>query len=439
MGALRRAEDGTITLDQGLANAEPQILRVRIRTGDTETGVSKVPSPVAEDAPIESLILEARNTIFSQELWQELNREARTLAAYGVKSEDDTLVFPLSTDKTIILDLVSLGDLSLQSSGTDDDVAEGVTIAFDLLLNLSHRQNHRKRTQPPASISGEKQTTPPYNLLRPFLNRLKHQETIANIHTLLRPLCRALRSALPKLSPKYNLTTTVRQINPDYPEPEQVLMRLTENLEAVTIFTITEEVSITITARSQTAQIGSSFYVEASPALGEICPPHPEKPYSTFAALREYVEYAVACGLAFTMSSKPPVHLITPFLSDPNDGWQITAQSNILKKSLPNQKSKQLAITVRSRWLSAMGKQEQGAKIRVTWEWTNGGILGEVGEKLGEMMEAEIVETKKGTGNGVSHKGQGWYEWTVKADEEWGRGEGEVVKSLIDIAEDAGA
>jgi mediator of RNA polymerase II transcription subunit 17 len=426
---LRRSDDGTITLDQGLAHVEPETLRVRIRAGSIETGSSKVPAPVPEDGPIESLILEARNTIFAQELWQELNREARTLGAYGVRSKDDTLVFPLSEEKTIVLDLVSLGDLSPHSSGVDDHVAEGITIAFNLLLTLAHRQNHRKRTQPPVSISGEKQATQAYNLLRPFLTRIKHQETVSRLHTLLRPLCRALGSALPGFSPEYNMNTAVHEIGSDYPEPEKVLMRLTNNLQTATTFTITEDISMIITVRTNMAQVGSTFTVEASAALIGLCPPPPARfdtAFKTFSALQNYIHYAVACGLAFTVSSKPAGDgPVLSSLMGSMEGWQITAQPNVLRKTLPTQQTKQLAISILS--------ERQRAKIRVAWELTKSDIVLDNENSL----EKKLGEARKGS-NGATKRGDGWFEWTDLRSESWDDNEGEVVESLMQIVEAAG-
>ncbi|KAF4626798.1 hypothetical protein G7Y89_g11358 [Cudoniella acicularis] len=112
LAALRRNPDGTLSLDQGLMSTEPQTLRVRIQVNGSDTGSSSIPKSFPEDSPIESLILQARNTIFSTELWQELNREARILGSYNVRSTNDTLILPLSSTKNIVLDLV-LGYLSV--------------------------------------------------------------------------------------------------------------------------------------------------------------------------------------------------------------------------------------------------------------------------------------------------------------------------------------
>jgi len=442
---LRRSEDGTITLDQGLDNAEPQILRVRIRTGTTETGVSRVPRPVAEDAPIESLILEARNTIFAQELWQELNRESRALGAYGVRAKDDTLVFPLSKDKTIIVDLVPLGDSSSHSSGTDDFIAEGITIALSLLLSLAHRHNHRKRTQPPVPFSIEKQTAQPYNILRPFLTRIKHQETISQLHSLLRPLTHVLKSVLPHASPKYNLKPTIWELSPDLPKPAQVLMRMSDSLEAITVLTNTEDVSMTITTRSGMSQIGSHFTIDVTPALAKICPPpQPNHPFSTFSAVREYIFYATACGLSHIISNDTTNSIASK-------GWQMTAQPNILKKApnLSSQKTKQLAISISlvPGSISSALQLHPGVKIRAIWEWSRGEIIMDSKKYKDDDNAMQDVVHQKGLGDDIdavkvkmgeegAGGGAGWYRWQVR-DGEWDEGEGVAMKSLAQVIEEA--
>ncbi len=439
---MRRNEDGTITLDQGLATPEPQTLRVRIQDGKIETGASAVPKAAVEGAPVETLILEARNTIFAEELWQELNRESRTLGAFSVKSKDDTLICPLSDSKTIIIDLVPLGDSPSHFSGPDNQTAEGILLALNLLLSYAHRQNYSRRTQPPPLITNEKRTTPPYNLLRAFLTRLKHEETVSQMHNLMRPLCRALQAASVKPA-TYALKPKVWPFLSQYPIPERMVMTMTDRLETITTFAITEDMSITITAQTGLLKVVTFFVLGVSPALAATCPNPPS--LMSFAALRDYIHYTTACALASTFSSQS---ILQPNVT--GDGWHLTAQSNVLKKTLlPSQKSKQLSISVRSLQASTSGKKRDGARIRIVWEWMKGDAV--VGEE--ENFEATMKEKPNIQFPGPDffdlyndrkpekkRRREGVYDWVAwnNAKGGWDDGEGEVTKDFAQVMEEAG-
>lgn len=399
--------------------------------------MSHIPQPVPEGAPIESLILEARNTIFSQELWLELHRESRTLGAYGVRVKDDTLTLPFTQDKTIVLDLVPLGTSKLNTSGEDNNLAEGISVAFNLFLILAHRQNHRKRSQAPIPKSTEKQSTPPCNLMRPFLTRIKHQEMIHNTHTILKPLCRALNHALPKTSPKYSIKSTMSDRISDIPKPEQVLMKSTYNLEAIITFNITDEIWMKVVARTSINQIGSLFTVETSHALTAICPPPDQsRPFTTFQALRNYITFATSCGLASAMVSiDAPKNTVPPdhnTLFNATAGWQRTSQPNMLKIALPSQKSKQLAIYVNTTDSNAA---EHNVTIRAAWEWADVDVFVMKDDKQAKTIlknfRFEKPEAKAEIGEGI-------YEWTSREVGKWDDDMGEVVRSLEQIMDAAG-
>jgi hypothetical protein len=204
---------------------------------------------------------------------------------------------------------------------------------------------------------------------------------------------------------------------------------LTNNLQTATTFTITEDISMIITVRTNMAQVGSTFTVEASAALSGLCPPPPARfdtAFKTFSALQNYIHYAVACGLAFTVSSKPAGDgPVLSSLMGSMEGWQITAQPNVLRKTLPTQQTKQLAISILS--------EHQRAKIRVAWELTKSDIVLDNENSL----EKKLGDARKGS-NGATKRGDGWFEWTDLRSESWDDNEGEVVESLMQIVEAAG-
>ncbi|PBP23491.1 RNA polymerase II mediator complex component SRB4 [Diplocarpon rosae] len=250
LAALQRNADGTISLGQGLADAEPRTLRIRIQAKGEYTGSSSIPKAVPPDAPIESLILQARNTIFSEELWQELNRESRTLEP--VQARDNTLIFQLSATKTMVLDLIPLEEQRIRHSGVDGPLAESLLLALNLLLSYAHRKALERRSQLPPPISSEKRPNPPLSLFRLLIARARHQETIFQLHALFRPLLDVLRAISLAHPPTYNLVPKTWPATPNsrLSVAERTILALTTRLEAIVTFTITPSTTLTIHART---------------------------------------------------------------------------------------------------------------------------------------------------------------------------------------------
>ncbi|KAG4411407.1 hypothetical protein IFR04_015465, partial [Cadophora malorum] len=298
LAALNRKSDGTISLDQGLADAEPKTLRVRIEADGVYTGSSTLPKAAPPDSPIEALILQARNTIFSEELWQELNRESRILEP--VKSKDSTLTYQLSDTKTMVLDLVPLEEEPVHSTGPDDAIAEGIFLALNILLSSAHRQAHRRRTQPPPPITLEKRTIPPLNILRPFITRVKHQEMTCALRDILRPLHRLLSSIKLDSAPTYTQIPTIWPPLTHLSIAERTVLALTERLEATATLAITPTTTIIIKAQTHShPTIYPQFFLSISPPSSPLhitCPPPPRM--ESLRSVQEYLYYATSCTLA---------------------------------------------------------------------------------------------------------------------------------------------
>jgi mediator of RNA polymerase II transcription subunit 17 len=426
LAAVRRNTDGTIYLDQGISDSEPRALRVRIRSTSINIGSSTLPLPPPDDAPIESLILQARNTVFSSELWQELNREARTLGSFGVRTKDDTLICPLTPSKTIIIDLVPLGDSAPRLPRPDDKIAEGICLALHLLLSCAHRQNHRRRTQPPPPISNQNRLLPPYNLLRPLITRLNHQSAVSSVHSLLKPLCAVLASTKITPQPTYEIISTPppASFTNTLSATESVILSLTDRLEATTTFKITDTTSIIIKSRTTLFPVaGTMHFLTLSPEspLNTICKAPIRLEY--WNRVEEYILYATSCALGSSFTR--------PF--DPNksgysdaseaDAWQLTTQPNILRKAGKGDGD----VAGKSKQLIFQTQMVNGtAKVQVKWEFisTNADYPPILGKARG------------------AKKGEGMYEWRANGNASnglgnWDEGEGEVIRSLDEVVHEA--
>jgi mediator of RNA polymerase II transcription subunit 17 len=450
LAALRRNPDGTISLDQGIASSEPRTLRVRIRIGNNQTGASASPQPVAEDAPIEALILQARNTIFSEELWQEMNREARTLGSYGVQSRDDTLICPLTATKTAVFDLVPVGESTL--SGPDDNMAEGVFISLNLLLTYSHRQNLRRRTQPPPPISAQKKVILPYNLLRAVLTRLKHQETVGQLNNLLGPLCHVMESAQLKPLPTFKVTSTPGTPPAQLPQAEQTILSLVDRLETIATFSMSESTTITIAARTSSFPVGSTFFVSLPPSspLMSVCPP--PQVLTSYPALRDYIHYFTACAVATSIATIPSSSEIDEADIESQAGqWHQTPHPTTLRTVLLTStagskipKTKQLSISVQP----LTSRKKSGIRLRAYWEW-NGKeqqevtVIDERKSSFGfpvllEDVQMSPKEDSKNLRRGLGEGVYDWVAWEKESGKLWDDGEGEVFRTLESVLADAG-
>ncbi|KAK0105766.1 RNA polymerase II mediator complex subunit [Cadophora gregata] len=490
LAALNRTLDGSVSLDQGLAEAQPKSLRVRVEVDGVYTGSSTLPKAVPHDSPVEALILQARNTIFSEELWQELNRETRVLEP--VKSKDGTLIYQLSATRTMVLDLVPLEEEPVHITGRDDAIAEGIFLALSILLSFAHRQAYRRRAQIPPPITLDKRTTPPLNILRPFITRVKHQEMTSALRDILRPLHRVLFSLKLESPPTYTQVRTVWPPLNHLSIAERTVLALTERLEVTATLTITPTTTITIKAQTHShPTIYPQFFLSISPPTSPLhitCPAPPR--LDTLSSVQQYIYYATSCTLASLFVPSPHSPLSTPHLEPPASSphtlrtpiqeWvQSTTPSVLTKPLTASAKTKQLAFTIRS---SPAALSRGGARtiLRVQWEWARGDLSGVEkvpfprdglrsdlwgdGERAGavfftereKMFGVKAVEGGETSGEGGSGgegkeeesgtskrkrglQAEGYYEWIAwVGEDDDDKGFFEVVRSLGSVVESAG-
>ncbi|CRG88640.1 Mediator of RNA polymerase II transcription subunit 17 [Talaromyces islandicus] len=203
LASLRRADDGTLILDKGLVPSRPKAVRVRVRREGKITGssgLSQFVAAAAVDDSIEKTILQARDTLFEEELFHELNREARSLASSGVIAHRNLIEFVYDEGQQIILDLVDLDDMPSETETIEPDpqcgaIAEATAHALRILLSYAHRQNLRRRSQFPPPLTNHKRPTPQYQLLRPILAYLQHNSHLRSLQVFMDDTYKVLKSA----------------------------------------------------------------------------------------------------------------------------------------------------------------------------------------------------------------------------------------------------
>ncbi|KAL1871981.1 hypothetical protein VTK73DRAFT_1811 [Phialemonium thermophilum] len=261
---MRRAEDGTVDLDTGAAGAESKRLLVTIERSGKIVGRSPLPSPLPRDAPLEARVLEARNSIFAQELWHEMNREGRTLLSYGVRLGESNITYDIGADSKLDFRLVTVGEEGDVSGpdvpGAEDGTAQAICSVLYLLLSYGHRQNARKRTQNPLFASAQaRAANPPHHLLRPVLAFLQFENSAQRLIRLLSDVVSLLQSA-GMTTASYTISEQLVTLRRSLPPPEALMTVLLSPLTFKSVLTITPEARLEISANTFTAQYVANLF-----------------------------------------------------------------------------------------------------------------------------------------------------------------------------------
>ncbi|KAJ5330199.1 Mediator complex subunit Med17 [Penicillium brevicompactum] len=200
LASLRRAEDGSLLLDKGLIPSKASFVRVRVRQGGRLSGCSQSTYPMSNgEESIEGRILQARDTVFEEELFHELVREAKAIAGFGVTTRQNLIQIPASEDLEILLDLVDVDENHPQpdhgTSKEGNSLAEGLAHTIRILLAYAHRQSLQRRTLLPPPLTPKKRTTPEHQLLRPALAYVQHMSHVQWVQSLLNDVFGVLQSA----------------------------------------------------------------------------------------------------------------------------------------------------------------------------------------------------------------------------------------------------
>ena len=177
LAALRRDDDGRLNLDRGPRMGYRR-LRVRILQRGTPIGISAERLQDNEKgSAIARQILQARDSIFDEELHLEIHREARNLLNQDVRCEGSKVLVPFERDKQIEIDLVDTDHGGMVSLTEPHVAADSILIALRLLLCRAHRQNLQKRSQVPSPLKGEgTRPRPVYAILKPIMETMENGE-----------------------------------------------------------------------------------------------------------------------------------------------------------------------------------------------------------------------------------------------------------------------
>ncbi|RCI12121.1 hypothetical protein L249_0714 [Ophiocordyceps polyrhachis-furcata BCC 54312] len=384
LAPLRRSEDGSVELDLGRLGGVSECLVVTYLHNDQVVGRS-VPTRRRRQgsSSLEARVLEARNTIFAQELWHELIKEARTLAAYDVRLQGSRLRCQTGPDAAIIIELLPLAscpsaeeDESLPHNG----VAEAISLGLHILLSYAHRHSELMRTRPmPPHISRSRQQNQTYALLRPVIGRLASTRSIESCTKLVGNLSKALRKA--GLASSFILRSPPPAPPADAPSSShasasQVLVRrLLQPREFAIDFTILTDVSLTLRGRTFLFPITSTHFNATLPPdspLSPSCVPCPDG-YPDLSALAAYLDTTVARALTS--------HFLARLLSSPSCSRRPWAE-NVVGTSIVDKESQHWSLRLSAHreddetssvvLASTVVYPEDDSRVRRRiWKWTS--------------------------------------------------------------------
>ncbi|QYT04407.1 Mediator of RNA polymerase II transcription subunit 17 [Trichoderma simmonsii] len=300
LAPMRRGDNGSTDLDFGRLGGVSEALVVTYERDGKMLGRSTTRS-ASEDGSLESRVLEARNTIFSQELWHELTKESRSLAAYDVRPEGKKLVCQADDTTKISFELLPLESCpSYDETLPDNGLAEKTSMALHILLSYAHRYNELMRIRPVPPHISRTSRQQSYALLRPVLARTMYLKNIEESMQYVGSLVKALQKAgLP--SSVILRTTQASASDPNSRGPNQLsasqtlVRNLLQTQDFTLELTILPEISFIIRARAFSFPVTATYYyilLPPSSPLPTMCPPWAEG-YPSVRTLGDYLRTVV--------------------------------------------------------------------------------------------------------------------------------------------------
>lgn len=401
LAAMRRLENGSVDLDCGrLGRIQERIVVSYMRDNQVTGRATLHDNNIGSDPSLEHRVLGARNTIFAQELWGELVREARTLAAYDVRPDDKKLTCEIEPGVKLVIELLPTDQAQNDPAAStlpDNTIAETISASLHILLTYAHRCNELVRIRPMPPHISRSRGPQTYTLLRPIIARIMSARNTASCTAYVGGIVSALKLA--GLSSSSFTLRTTQASTPTAAEQAtfgsntlsgavSLIRNILQPIDVALEVNLVPDLSFTIRARTYLFPVTATYYHVLAPPespLHSICAPYAEG-YPDVAALGDYLRTATQRALVGYCLSK----------ISSEDKW---AQS-IHDMSISDANA--TSINVRFRIEEADGKVtglvveskriDQDDAAAKTWIWSNAqatqppSLLEVVGEALGEKL-----------------------------------------------------
>ncbi|KAI1848261.1 hypothetical protein JX266_005974 [Neoarthrinium moseri] len=395
---LRRSDDGTAQLGNTAGAGGAKRVRVLVERDGKVTGKSRLPGRVPENAPLQDRVLEARNTIFAEELWYEINKEARTLLSLNVRSTDSGLVYDVDAKTKITLSLEDLSEPEDGNGQPDSILADTAILGLHFLLIFNHRMQYFKRTQSTQAAAGRNNAT--HGILRPLLARLTYDSSCSVLTSFLTGLKVTLHGAgLSSMAftqsyvpPEDSLSH--HQLSQLYVQAwratpsESLIINLAQLLELTVELTITPEARLTLRGKSFASPVLTTMFRVTLPGstgdnqatqgqdqtpdipnpLEESYPPYGTEPYPNVHEAIYYVRQAATRAIVAKLSDTASEQLEREDIvwSETMTGPTITARDN-KELRLEIRDTPALALVASMKWMEGKDLKSR----QVTWTATS--------------------------------------------------------------------
>ncbi|KAM0417291.1 hypothetical protein ACHAPT_012732 [Fusarium lateritium] len=373
LAPMRRGDDGAVQLDCGRLGGVSERLVVTIEKNGKITGRSSLPAQTTDLAPLEARVLEARNTIFSQELWHELRREARTLASYDVKLDGSRLTYHLdpACQSKLTIELVALGSQpSLDETLPDNNIVEIVSLALHMLLCAAHRHNEHSRTRPMPSYVHRGRGQSILVLMRPVLAHFMHQRNSEIVTAHVGALVRSLRRAglpasfilqTPRLTSEQD--PNIRSLTGN--SSSQVMARsLLPPIDFNLRITFAPGATVNILGRTFLFPVTATLYhaiTSPNSLVSRVCTPY-QNSYPDPDSIVDYLGTAAARVLA--------EHFRSLLTSSPSDTrWVRSIKGDSIRDADKEEFEMHFAMTHDPKLVVTGTSQVEGKTMRQEWEW----------------------------------------------------------------------
>ncbi|KAM6523833.1 RNA polymerase II mediator complex subunit [Fusarium solani] len=372
LAPMRRGDDGAVQLDCGRLGGVSERLVVTLEKDGKVTGRSALPAQTTDDAPLEARVLEARNTIFSQELWYEIRREARNLAAYDVKPDGSRLTCDLdpASKSKLTIELVPLGSQPLlDKSLPDNHLAEMAAISLHILLTSAHRHAELIRTRPIPPHVTRTRGQNIHTLVRPVIAYFMHYRHLINATTYVGRIVQSLRHAgLPAnfilLTPRVSDPDPADLRAPPSSVPGAMVRNIIPPIDFNLRLTLVPGAVMDVRGRTFLFPVTATYYQVTTPPnslIARICAPFREG-YPTPDALHDYLSTATARVLA--------EHFRSLLASSPSSTrWVKSIKGDSIRDADKEEFEMRFALTREPKLLVTGTSQVEGKTLRQEWEW----------------------------------------------------------------------
>ena len=173
---LRQSDDGSVYLDRTSHPRHRKALGVSVIRNHTKTGYFDFRTGKrgqAED--INQQLRDIRDSLFEEELFYEICREARVAANQGIHIRAEAVEIDVAGDYQLSLSYEPEQNDDIPTNSEDNLIAEFVAVSLRLGLNTVHEENLIQRSQKPPPMTLRPRPTIEHALVRPVLAHLRHK------------------------------------------------------------------------------------------------------------------------------------------------------------------------------------------------------------------------------------------------------------------------